>query len=549
MTQRSKPSLPLSALALGSLLFDGTPVAREKRCESGERFCIVDGLHHFMLLDQGQFCDNPCWARIPIYISRGGTFSPQRIPAFLMQLNDIQTLTNSHYSPHALVDAVGIEQLPASFRPPHDDTLSSIATAAMSELSSAIDQAEEMIATKQYDVAQEQFGELLRIAPWHPRLHFNLGIIGFHSEDYHLAKARFHRAAQLGHPDALNAEWKMQSMLAKPLRERYPEVFFQIQNGDRLRALTVLRAIRHEHPLHGNATLAYCLRSANCPEEGIEVCHAALAKDPDQSDVYGHLWTFHTQLNQDEQALSVAKERIWRYPMDPQAAVDALDSALLLNELELAYCLTQLYLLHASNFNLALKHLFKYAEQSHAWAEQRLQYEALFPHMRAKTPETKVQYAETLIELKDFQSAFNTLEEALRSNPERVETVLAYGRALARSGELDGAIRFISSVVNDHNRTDTPDQQLLLMSLLSELLRYSDQLEEALHLWQQAPRLDATALHELGPRQFVEFACCLAESGDIVAAREMVDLLNPQYSHDPLVRQVDEALHELTYPS
>lgn len=518
--------------SIGTINWDCRPAERLNRISQHQDFWCIDQSHCFAkVADLGlRALPDWAWVRIP------GFWYPIPDPQELSLLPFVELNTDlKHISPDlSLNTLVATDRPPLSSKEPPKEQF--VAPQRLSEFE------QRALAS---DLSRSEV-ELLSVEfPGDPRVTFILGALAYKEEDLLGAKAAFHKASLLGHPDALEAEWNIQSLLARPFREKYPEVFERIERGDRLRALMLLRNVRDREPLHANAILAYCLRTANEPLEGLETCQATLKLDPHQSDVLGHMWAYLTQLRRDQEALETAKTRIREYPQDPQAYTDALDSALLVGDLAAAGRFAHQYLIHSVNTHTALKNLFKYYESIHDWTTLKQFFELITPLQRALTPETLVLYGEALIELHEHTAAEKILNRALAAAPQETDPILSYGRLLARRGDEREAIRFLQSVLADRNRRDDIPQQLLLRALLSELLRNTENLIEAVSVWDECPAFDADAAEKVGPRPFVEYGYCLAETGELEEALSIKNSLHELFPHEPVVNEFADRLNSL----
>lgn len=533
-------SAPLSALALGTISFDG---ARNKPCERItriENYVLIDNKHCFteVPIDHPLYGSAVRWMRIPHFFHTLSKTDQQALEC-CFQINDLRAHADQDFPQHALYNPKTKNVTCICLADPQSGTVTS-SDAFYSELEAA----EYALHNCDHERAQTFLSTLT--SENHPRLLFLRGALAFALEQYDQAKGYFHQAALFGHPDALEAEWKTSAFLTRELRQAYPEAFNHIDRGEPLRALTVLRSICDQYPPHAAAILAYCLRAAGVPDEGIKLCKQALRFDSEQSDVYGHLWSYYNDLKQDDSAYAIARLHLQHYPTSAQAYLDALDSALITNRLEVADAMVHGYLLHTDNICLALKQLFKYFEAKREWQTLKHYFEIMSASAARLTPELHALHGEVLVECDDFSVAADKLDLALRAAPQDAQIVLAYARMLARANKLAEATRFMTSVMNDWNRTDDKAQWYLMVAFLSELLRNQGLLDEALRLWQEDQQIGPALLNAAGPRPLVEYSYCLAESGLQEAAKSVCDLVQTEFSETYIVQQLELMQKEVT---
>ncbi|MCB0338595.1 MAG: tetratricopeptide repeat protein [Bdellovibrionales bacterium] len=376
----------------------------------------------------------------------------------------------------------------------------------------------------------------------HPRFQFAIGALGLKAGRYFVAKRAFHQAQQMGHPDGFKSELIAWSKATQNFREENFLPFGALDRGNRTGALIHLRALRKKDPILANGPLAYCLRGTPYDLEGIEVCYEGLMLDGEQADLYGHLWSFLTERENDSEALRIAQDHIRLYPEDLSALTNGIDSALLLGKETLAKYYSHAYLTRAVNLNSALYNLFKVFEPSRNWTQLNEFFLFIVPLMRACTPRTLYLQGEILLELGEMDPAFEYLERAMRAAPEDAQTLLAYGRALGRAGRYEEAIQFISTVVADKNRDDDIGYQTLFLKLLSELLRYQGRSQEALAVWPNRTQFSPSFLSAVGPQPFVEYAICLYENGYMVEARQVLNLVEQKFPRERSVLAIVEIM-------
>lgn len=509
--------------ALGAIAADGSRRTASQRIRIQNDFIVIDGSAVFSFERRDPTnCDGE-WVRLPGVIQ---SVAPECAGLFRCAVQTRNPLCWADLNTGAEA-YVGEDSRAKAAMP---------ICSSNSALESQAATIEELLCAGSHDAAYPLLIDALSGSPEHPRLLYAKGAAHIQRSEPEQAKACFHGAMWHGHPDGFDAELYATSLIAKTLRDKYPETFQHIQRGEGARALTILRAIRSEEPLHANAALAYCLRSTQQPEEGIDACMTALSLDRYQSDVYGHLWAFYTQLGRDTEALSVATEHIMHYPFHAPAYMDALDSCLLLGRIEEAGWYARMYLTLAVNLHAALKNLFKYFEATRDWETGLHYFDSIVACLRAPTPETLTLHGELLTEMAQFERAEQKLERAVEADPGSVEAILAYARSQARAGNESAAIKFLQTVLKDPSRVDVVEQQMLLVSLLSELLRNTDQLDEAAALWPAAELFDGTLLKRVGPRPVMEAACCYFERGERDAARQLARLAEAEFPQEFVVK-------------
>lgn len=409
-------------------------------------------------------------------------------------------------------------------------------------LSEELDDIEALIAEGDLDNAQKMLTPRFQGNPSHPRVLFALGALHFCNGRFKSSKNVFHQAALYGHPDAPLAEEHLAAIIMKEFWEQYPETYYHIQNGEPLRALTVLRGIRNEFPGRAGAALASCLREAGEMSEGVDVCEASLSRDPHQPAVFRHLWSYYTELVRDSDALDSSLRHLQQYPFSAEAYANAADSALLLDHPKEARWHILGHLIHTTDLNEAMNNLFKYYEQIREWDELCEQFDTLFSVFKEPSPQTLTLYGEALIEKGDFSNAFEVLERALRIAPEYTNAVLAYGRILAKSGKLDEAAKFVSTVMQSCTGTKTGPDWYLIISFLSELLRNGGDAAGALKFWTSDDNFCESLLDTVGPRPFVEYAYCLAETGSSRHALALCKLLSDMFPMLYIVAELEANL-------
>ncbi|MDC0358344.1 hypothetical protein OAO01_05960 [Oligoflexia bacterium] len=537
-------SAPLSVIAIGKLAATGAPQSISKRVRKNDATWIIDKSFCFqqriLPRDNGQALQ--LWMKVPGFFQIQDTQHQLGLD-YCCQINSLVSDADDNLSLHTLYD-----QKSKTFYPILKDTEINTSAKNIADLSpTRLSEIENLFLSEQHTQAANSLFELVDAGCAHPRVLFDLGVVHLSRAQYREARAVFHQAHLMGHPDALEAEWQATNFETQAFRDKYPDIFLSIQRGEPLRALTHLRMLQAEEPILANAALAYCLRTAGEPEEGLTACQAVLEQDPLVSDVYGHLWAFYTQLQNDQAALEVARTHLSLYPLNPQAFTDALDSALLLGDLELARWYTYGYLVNAVNLNTALKNLFKYFEVLREWKPLRGYFDVIIPLLRAPTPEILTYYGEILTELQEHTHALNILNQAMMAAPHEASVVLANGRAIAKAGDIPSAIKFMHTVTNDPNRNDHLPNRYLMLAFLSELYRNNGDLEDALNVWASCPAFDDQLLALVGPRPFVEYAHCLAENEDVVQAMLLYQIVKKGFPDLYITRELGENLAKIIH--
>lgn len=532
-------SLPLSAAALGDIRHDGRPREREERIrQHGELISIDDALCYAQAVCSDERGNRVLhWVRLPAFFHRLSAETRGALP-LVYQVNDLVPDSTGRVRLHAHYDpSTGKWHSPCLF---DSQPAPPLTAGEQAELQ----RGEALLASG----AQEEAAKALAAAGGagrrHPRLLFACGALAFRLGDYTGAKRLFHHAAHLGHPDALQAEWQAVSMAGRPFRLSRRAAFAALQDGDFEKALELLRR-EPASCREALASAAYCLRRLGRHRECRDVCLAALHNDVCQSDLLAHLWAAHTALGDDQAAQATARLHLQLYPLNPQACLDALDSALLRQDFEQARRYALSYPAQTLNLNSALSGLFKYYDLRRDWRTLLQWYDALLPLLRAPIPQVLVEYGETLTELGRYDQALTALERALRAEPASALTALAYGRTLARSGDTDGAIRLIATVMHDWHRRDSSAEWLLLAAFLSELLRNTGNLPAALELWQCVGPLDTSSVAVAGIRPLVEYAYCLASAGRQAEATMFARFLHAEAADAYVVQELQTKLRAI----
>lgn len=537
----STTQLPLAVEALGTLTYNGAASDRDARISLSGTQVTIDNSICFRLREtvDDQPTDIREWIRLPgffILLSEQPSCAAEYLwlcyPGCSIegQWNPSWRFVNSKTGADSCVSPQSAAKLPA---PDYSkDLRDHIQLLEQAIIDRAITGAEMLLA-----------GPLKSC--YHPRLSFAKGALHFIMEDFHAAKPHFYQAACSGHPDGFEAVIASNAATSRAFLQRFPDLDAILKQGEPLRALTHLRTLKAEHPLDANILLAYALLKAGEPMEGLAACEAALAIDPLLPDVHGHRWNYLFQQERDQEACCAAGEHIRLFPMNLRPYTDGLDASILSGELSAAWWYANQYIVQAVNLHTALKNLFKYFEVTREWSLLERHFDTITPLLRAQTAETLTLHAETLIEVGSFEEAFKLLEQALRAAPERVDTILSYCRGYARMGDLDGAIKLLSTVMNDPSRDDRTTDRFLMLSLLSELYRSVGDLQSAAAIWPDGSTFNAELLQVVGPRPFVEVAYCYAEAGALTDANRVLTLLLEEYKDIFVVQELQDTLAKL----
>jgi tetratricopeptide (TPR) repeat protein len=532
------PTVPLTIQALGEIAADGSPRPSAARVVRQGPTFVVDGWACFVagpFLERVPNVESHCWARVPGFLL---TADPERVKKllFLFQINSLP-FPGPYPLLHALFNVqrqvcLMTNEAPRMLGPCIDDTAKLL-------------EAETLLESGKHRKAGKILDALHRENLCDPRYWFDRGIQLRLSGAPGESLFAFQRAAELGHLDAHDAVRSVSLVASQPFRARYPQIFRLIESGEPHRALPLLFAAREKEPLYANVALAYCLRNAGRPMEGIAACEEVLEQHPVQPDVFSHYWSYLTALQRDDEALAIAQRRLALYPFDAAAYNEALDSALLLGKMELAFWYAHGALVVSRDPEAGLRSLFKLHEATRTWQELQPYYDTVLPLLPSPSVKVLTEQGETLIELSRFKEAFAMLERALRIAPDHAPTVLAYGRGLARSGKEREAVRFMSTVIGDTNRCDSLSDRYLIVSLMSELLRNTESIDEALALWPRQEEFTPELLAAVGPRPFVEYAACLLGIGQEQDAAKLYSQLDAEFHDLPIVERLRTVLVEL----
>lgn len=353
----------------------------------------------------------------------------------------------------------------------------------------------------------------------------------------------FHRAQLLDHPRALAEEWEAISRITKPFREQFSAEFEHIRRGERFRALTTLRQAAEQHPLTGCAVLSYCLRGAGVPQEGLAAAQKSLSLNPNQADVLNNKWSYETELSLDSEAAETARRHVERYPTDPAGNINAIDSALLLGNLDQAKNLVRRYQVIAPGLERWLEQIFKVCEQREEWQELAQIFDRYASLLRAPTVRVLTLHGETLLEVERFDEAFAQFERALAADPSDGQLVTGYARALARAGREDQAEGLLRTVLGDPRRRDIGEHRVFIVTTLAEIMRRTGRPAEALELFEKELATDIVELSaKVGPLPALERIESLIAVGDEAAASAELLRLLKLWPSDPFVRDLARVL-------
>ncbi|MCB0324061.1 MAG: hypothetical protein KDD69_10825 [Bdellovibrionales bacterium] len=388
----------------------------------------------------------------------------------------------------------------------------------------------------QAEALAEQHTEAWRFSA---RAHYARGCLAEVMEDHGKAARHFFEAQRLDHfaaPDKLLAA---QSREAKPFRDQFPEVFDWIRRGERLRALTTLRGVAPLHPLVGNAILSYCLRNIGAPEEGLRACEASLNQNPYQPDVLSNMWSFLVELEMDEEAKAIAARHLSLFPSDLSAISNYIDALLLTGDIESALLNAHRYLIESPELQQSIKQLFKVYERAELWPELAALLDEMMLIVTGPTSETLSYYGEALIEVERFAESEEQFERALVIEPGNAKVVLGYGRALARAGREDDAIRLLRTVLSDPNRIDKPQDKIFVVTLLAEILRRTGTPEASLESFREYLGYDVFELTKAaGPFPALEYTESLLLLRRLNEAQTILASLAAEWPTDPHVLEL-----------
>jgi len=489
---------PLAVQALGHVRFNSTSQSIENRVSIYEDVVIIDNILCYTKM-LTPFAPFPIWVRIPSFFPLVTNETREKFPT-VFQINDTNCIGFS--SLHGII--IQDQFFPVT-------TSTKIDRMELSEIEEAkISKAEWSLITNKLGIATELIKSLLETMPLHPRIQFAAGCLALRIGQNIEAKSHFYNAALYGHPDGLWCERNVQAVQNTQARAIEPALFQALANNDYELALSLTPHFIELAPAEGNAIKAQCLKNLSRYEESIKACQASLEADLLQNDVLHLLWGNHITLFQDEAALETAKLHLTLYPTDPQAYTNMMDSYLLLGDIEHAKVYALAYLAQATSYNDALQNLFKFYNTARDWKSLSQFYETLLPFMKNKEERTLINYTETLNEIGEYSKACDTIQTVLSNNPSSIPAVLAYTRALAKSGDLQNAIHLLKTVLHDPSSQGSKAEHLLALTLLSELFRNTGEILKALSLWDSIAPIDINQIFCLaGVRPIVEYAYCL----------------------------------------
>lgn len=379
------------------------------------------------------------------------------------------------------------------------------------------------------------------------RIQFLAGMLFEQAEDFPLALRYYHQAQLLDHISGVKAEQHCLNQIARPFRQKYPEVFEQIKRGDRLRTLTVLKQAAILEPLVGNALLSYALRKTHRAEEGLEACRKSLELEPNQSDVLNHRFSFYFELKKDEDALKTAFDHLRRFPQESVSALNAIDGLLLNNQPLQAVVYAHRYFIICENIQAGLKQLFKAYEAAGLWQELADIFRELVPLIDGPTANTLFYYGEVLTEVGLTEESGRVFTRALELEPSNSKVILGYARSLARSGEEEQAKALLQTALADKTRIDKTQDRALLVTLLAEINRHSGFPERAVELFRkELPPDPARLASTIGVQPGVEFCQSLLAAGEKREALEAANCLLLECPNDSLVLELVKMVHHRT---
>lgn len=374
---------------------------------------------------------------------------------------------------------------------------------------------------------------------WDPALLFAAALAREEAGELAAAARLFHRCYLLDYPFALENELRVRARLTSPFRELYPQIFEEIRRGNRLHALTLLRAVADQFGDTGQAVLAYALRGSGNPDEGLRACDAALRADPDQHDVLGHRWSFYFEKGDLAGMLATAADHLRRYPFEPLPAKNLVHSLRLAGRIQEAFPWVHRYAAFSDAIGLVVQELFELYEAASEWSELGEYFDDLAPLLRHAPPESSVWIGECMIERGRHEEAEAVLFDALSREPQNARIVLAISRVLARSGRELEALAMIESVLRDPTRRDRDDLHALLVTFGAEILRRTGRAEEALRMLSRELPADLVAhAAVVGTAPALECGEALYELGRFDEAAALLARLVAVAPDDPFVREL-----------
>lgn len=514
----NKTQLPLAIEALGTISWDG-----ERGADISEQIQTRDGLVILRGQDyyfQDSFNNTLLWWKIPSCATKTRW---EELP-FALELANVFDLRELAILP--------IMRSPSKELGLFDPRSTFVELIDLGFVEALEHQAERCEALEQAIIANDLSSidiDFSKPPPSHPRWFFAYGALLVKSGRLAGAKRFFHLAGQLGHPDALDAEWSVHERLSREFRTTHTALYEALEGEDGEEALRIIDSLpRDADRIHKAVAETYACRIAGGSERGIKAASLALSIDSAQSDILAHLISFYIAIGDDTAALEYSQKLIRQYPNHAQGYHDGLHAALLLGRGELAYFFAQGHLLHSKSPESALKSIFAFHEATADWENLETAFNAILPEIRRPMPSTLVSYAEVLTECGKYSRSIEILKEVVANNPELPDAVLALGRALARCGREREAIRHITTILSDESRHDSAESRALYVAFLSELLRRTGNIMSAMALWRWEKR-DAA----LGPRPLAEYIECLSELGERTAALAELPELKRLYPFDP----------------
>jgi len=251
------------------------------------------------------------------------------------------------------------------------------------------------------------------------------------------------------------------------------------------------RAVELE-PSHADHYLALgqALNRNNEPLPAIEVLEESVSLQPDLVDGWISLSRSYRNLGQMEKAMACARQSVECSPQHTGARIIAAEIALL-----------------EGNHQEAERHLAILTERnpqnpqvlallSETLAAQNRSQEAMQVLKKAiplsRDPlSLKLQQAELIKEVDGTSAAVDALRVLGSQYPDQYQVVSALVKALAEGGETDQAISTAKTILSKDDVGHTPDQKAHLHLVTGRLLRQAGQLDQAVHHFNEAKKLDA----------------------------------------------------------
>ena len=251
------------------------------------------------------------------------------------------------------------------------------------------------------------------------------------------------------------------------------------------------RAVELE-PSHADHYLALgqALYRNNEPLPAIEVLEEAVSLKPELVEGWISLARSYRNLGRLEKATSCARQAVECSPQHTRARMIAAEIAL-----------------EEGNHQEAERHLAMLTERNpqdpqvlallaETLAAQNRSREAMqvlekaIPLSRDPLP-LKLQQAELIKEVDGTSAAVDALRVLGSQYPDHYQVVSALVKALAEGGEADQAISTAKTILSKDDVGHTPDQKAHLHLVTGRLLRQSGQLDQAVHHFNEAKKLDA----------------------------------------------------------